>query len=153
MSEWPTVRKKYVVMAAVLGIVGIAGTGLVVWSPWSSPQTSARPCVKPDEVDVYFTSDNQMNQAVGQVRAEHPDATVTGQTQQQTFEEYKRMFADQPDVLKLARPDGLPAVVKVVPNPGVPAGPVGDALSKQFPPPAKIERLICSELQSAVPTH
>lgn len=144
-------RTKYVVMALVLGAVAVVGVaGLVVWAPAATSTQAAAPkqCVKPDEVDIYLHNDAELPQVQAQVLATHQDVeSVVTQTQQQTFEEFQRMFADQPDVLKTARAEALPAVVKVRPKPGASASALGDRLTQQFPPPAEIHRLICSELQ------
>ncbi|QUQ65023.1 permease-like cell division protein FtsX [Kutzneria sp. CA-103260] len=142
-------RTQYLVMALVLGVVAVAGVaGLAVWSPTLSQTAAPKQCGKADEVDIYLHNDAELPQVRAQVLATHQDvASVVTQTQQQTFEEFQRMFADQPDVLKTARPEALPAVVKVWPKAGASASALGDRLTQQFPPPAEIHRLICSELQ------
>ena len=142
-------RTKYLVMGAVLGVILVVGVGLLVLSPWQtvmSTEPSPPRCNKPDQVDIYLKTDDAMTQATAKVRAEHQDADVAGQTQQQSYEEFQRLFADQPELLKTTRPESLPAVVKVMPKPGVSASAVADRITKEFPPPAQVERLICSEL-------
>ncbi|MFC0543228.1 permease-like cell division protein FtsX [Kutzneria chonburiensis] len=145
-------RTKYTVMALVLGLVAVAGVGILLWSTTTAPTPAAapQPCLKPDEVDIYLHNDTDLPQVQAQVLATHQDVeSVTTQTKQQSYEDFRRMFADQPDVLKTARPDAMPALVKVRPKPGVSASALGDILTRQFPPPAEIHRLICSELQGS----
>jgi cell division protein FtsX len=147
VAELPPVRKKYTVMALVLGLVTVAGVGGLLWSTMTaSTPAAARQCLKPDEVDIYLHDDADLPQ----VRATHQDVeSVTTQTKQESYADFVRMFADQPDVLKTARPAAMPALVKVRPKAGMSASALGDALTQQFPPPAEIQRLICSELQGA----
>jgi len=137
-------------MALVLGVVAVVGvTGMVVWAPavTSTQAAAPRQCAQPDEVDIYLHDDADLSQVQAQVLATHQDVeSVVTQTRQQTFEEFQRMFADQPDVLKTARAEALPAVVKVRPKPGASASALGDRLTRQFPAPAEIHRLICGEL-------
>jgi hypothetical protein len=144
------VRTKYVVMALVLAVLAVAGVvGLVVLAPTSAPAAAPKQCGKPDEVDIYVHNDAELPQIKAKVLAANPDVvgSVVAQTQQQTFEEFQHMFADQPDLLRTTRPDALPAVVKVWPKAGASASGLGDRLTQQFPPPAEIHRLICHELQ------
>lgn len=152
MEELTTVRKKYTVTALVLGVVAVVGVGLLVWSTLSTQaqnQAAAQQhCVQPDEVDIYLHDDAELPRIQAQVLATHQDVeSVTTQTKQQSYADFVRMFADQPDVLKTARVDAMPALVKVRPKAGVSAGALGDTLTQQFPPPSEIHRLICSELQ------
>ena len=158
VPELPSVRTKYVLLAVVLGVVVLAGLGLLVFSPlsivFSSSATPARThqCGKPDWVEIDLHSDQDMAAAAVKVRADHLDADVVEQTQQQSYEEFKRLFADQPELLKIARPESLPAAVKIMPKPGVSAIALADRLTKEFPPPAEVRKYVCSELQSLVPT-
>jgi hypothetical protein len=137
------------VIALVVGVLAVVGvTGLLVLAPTSTPAAAPKQCGKPDEVDIYVHNDAELPQIKAKVLASNQDVgSVVAQTQQQTFEEFQRMFADQPDVLKTARPEALPAVVKVWPKAGASASALGDRLTQQFPPPAEIHRLICHELQ------
>jgi hypothetical protein len=47
-------------------------------------------------------------------------------TKQESYADFVRMFADQPDALKTARPDAVPALVKVRPNGGASASALAD---------------------------
>jgi cell division protein FtsX len=138
-----------VVVALVVGVVAMVGVvGLVLWAPNAKPAAAPKQCARPDEIDIYLRDDAELPQVRATVLATHQDVeSVVTQTRQQTFEEFQRLFADQPDVLKTARPESLPAVVKVRPRTGFPAGALGDRLAQQFPPPAEIHRLICDELR------
>ncbi|GAA3438422.1 hypothetical protein GCM10018954_080380 [Kutzneria kofuensis] len=138
-------------MAVALGVAAVVGIGLMVWSSvtTSTRATGTQRCLKPDEVDIYLHTDDELSQAQAKVRASHPDAESDTQTKQQSYEEFLQLFKDQPDVLRTARPEAMPAVVKVRPEPGASASALGDALAQEFPPPAEIHRLICSELQGS----
>jgi cell division protein FtsX len=152
VPELPFVRKNYVVMALVLGVVAVAGVGLLVWSSVTTQAraSATQQCGKPDEVDIYLHNDAELPKVQAQVLATHQDVeSVTTQTKQQSFEEFQHLFADQPDVLKTARAEAMPALVKVRPKAGVSASALGDTLTQQFPSPAEIHRLICNELQGA----
>jgi cell division protein FtsX len=116
----------------------------------ASTLAAAQQCLQPDEVDIYLHNDVDLPQVQAQVLATHQDVeSVTTQTKQQSYADFLRIFADQADVLKAARPEAMPALVKVRPKTGVSASALGDTLTRQFPPPAEIHRLICSELQGS----
>jgi cell division protein FtsX len=152
VEELASVRKKYVVMALVLGVVAVVGVGLLVWSSVTTQAQASgtRQCGKPDEVDIYLHDDAELPQVQAKVLATHQDVeSVTTQTKQQSFEELQRLFADQPDLLKTARAEAMPALVKVWPKAGLSASALGDKLTQQFPAPAEIHRLICNELQGS----
>ena len=136
------------VAALVLGLVAVSA---VVWSFMSvSTQAATQQCGKPDEVDIYLHDDADLPGVRDRVLAAHQDvASVVAQTKQQSYVEFTHLFADQPDLLKTSRPEAMPALVKVWPKAGVPASALADALTREFPAPAKIERLICHELQTS----
>ncbi|MEV6608419.1 permease-like cell division protein FtsX [Kutzneria sp. NPDC051319] len=108
--------------ALVLGVVAVVGVGLLVWSTLTTQvqnQAAAQQqCAQPDEVDIYLHDDAELPKIQAQVLATHQDVeSVTTQTKQQSYADFARMFADQPDVLKTARVDAMPALVKVRPKP------------------------------------
>ena len=153
MSEFPVVRKMYVVIILVLAGVALIGVGVVLGlgASTSSQAKPTRQCGKADWVSVYVNTDDEMSQVQAKIRAEGQVQSVTGLTKQQTYEQYQRMFADQPELLKLTRPDSLPAEVLVVPAPGVTAGDLADRLRKEFPEAKQVEKYDCNT-PSATPT-
>lgn len=127
----------------IAGIVALAIVGVVVWlvTGGSSGPAAAGPAtiiplpghqVCADQVRINVDTDARMTQIADAVRNDPQVRVVYTQTQQQAFEQYKQEFADQPDLLALARPGVLPALVLVVPVAGTDAHQFADTLRTEF---------------------
>jgi FtsX extracellular domain len=78
--------------------------------------------VTPDCVDtviVYFPSDEEMTAAAETLRKDREVGLVRTETQAEAYERFKEIFADDPELLELARPESLPASTDIRPVVGV----------------------------------
>ncbi|MPZ80865.1 MAG: hypothetical protein GEV28_10885 [Actinophytocola sp.] len=143
----PVARRRVVplaVVAAVLVAAGVvttvllsgrevAGTPLAVWATDSA---SPLPDVGPSDevmrkacrdhhrretliIDFGGTDpDAPMRLAAEELRGDPRVEAVETETRQETFERFKEIFADQPDLLDVVRPEALPASVTLLPVEG-----------------------------------
>jgi hypothetical protein len=58
--------------------------------------------------------DTPMLAAADRLRQDKQVVAIRTQTRPQAFEEFQRVFKDQPDLLKIARPEALPASIWLV---------------------------------------
>ncbi|GHE99742.1 hypothetical protein GCM10017786_36200 [Amycolatopsis deserti] len=126
----------------VLSIVLVAGAGIgigaLLWAGESSADRAAREahdrCVH--QVTVYFNSRNPdpaMSAAADQLRGDARFASVRGQTRQEGWAEFQRIFADQPDLLSKSRPEALPASVILMTRADTTAEQVAPEIRQRFP--------------------
>lgn len=90
---------------------------------------------------VFFKTDEQMREAGDQLQN---DARVTGlerETKAEAYMRYKQIFANQPELVNLARPDSLPASVQVTPATGVAKDQLMAELRQQLPAADRIDDL------------
>lgn len=87
-------------------------------------------------VIVYFDGDDPdaaMNQAADTLRDDDRVASVKTETRQQAYQRFTEVFADQPELVELARPEALPASVTLLPAADVHPGDLADAVTAEFP--------------------
>lgn len=87
------------------------------------------------QVRVYFGLDeaDENMHATGEVLRDDPRvADVEEETQAQAYERFKEIFADQPELLELARPDSLPASLGLVPADDVGVGELAEELRTEL---------------------
>lgn len=132
-------RARLIVLAAVVIVV----VGVVVWFVVRGNQSAGSPAavgpiampghqVCADHVQINVTTDAQMNRIATAVLTDPQVGKVYTETQQQAFQHYQQEFADQPDLLALARPGVLPASVVVVPVGGVDVHSLADRFRGEF---------------------
>jgi FtsX extracellular domain len=98
-----------------------------------------RHCLDPggrQTVITYFKGtdpDPVMREAARTLEGDDRIASVATETQQEAYERFKVLFANQPELVELARPQALPASVTLLPADGVYAGDLADALTNEFP--------------------
>jgi cell division protein FtsX len=126
MWESPVVRFRFVIIAVVLMI---AAVGVIVLLGQDNTEAQP-PC---GQIGVSFETDDAMQEAAGRLRAEQDIAEVITETKQQSFKEYQSIFANYPEMLKIARPEGMPAWVKVKPAAQVNRLTLMDTLRTTFP--------------------
>jgi len=86
-------------------------------------------------VVAYFSGDDPdpaMRQAAEALDEDDRIAWVKTETRQEAYERFKEIFADRPEILKLARPEALPASVTLLPADGVYPGDLADAIADEF---------------------
>lgn len=81
---------------------------------------------------LYFTDDASMQAAVEPLRDDPRVASVRGVTMAQAFEEAKELFADDPEMLELLRPDQLPPSVEVLARPGTDPQQLGEEYRRKL---------------------
>ncbi|OZM71130.1 hypothetical protein CFN78_21955 [Amycolatopsis antarctica] len=136
-----------VVVAAGAGI----GVGALLWAGGPETPVAERPPAYPSgyvrltpeeydrcvrEVSVHFDGDAPdpvMRAAADRLRDDPRFESARPRTRQESYEEFRRVFADQPEVVALARPESLPAtVILLVRRGGVGVRAQGD-LRAEFP--------------------
>lgn len=76
--------------------------------------------------------DAAMNKAADALRDDERVASVKTETQQQAYVRFKEIFKEQPELVKLARPEALPASVTLLPADDVYVGDLADAVTAEF---------------------
>lgn len=147
-------RRLPIVLIAVAAVLVIAAAvtiiiltndqdddGLPVAGPGTCADNRGRP-----QVLAYFDgpdADANMEAAAGSLRADKQVAAVGTETRQRAFERFKEIFKDQPELLKLARPEALPASVYVLPIRGIRPEDLANRMRTQFPTAGKITPDAC----------
>lgn len=108
-----------------------------------SPNASGLPVLSPEQYDLCVRQvvldfqtgdvDTAMREAVARLRADPRFESVRARTREEAFTEFKEIFADQPELLAVARPESLPASALVMVRQGNTAQQVEGALRKEFP--------------------
>jgi hypothetical protein len=86
-------------------------------------------------VIAYFDGDDPdlaMRQAVEALDEDDRIDRVTTETRQEAYERFTEIFADQPELLEMARPEALPASVTLLPADDVYPGDLADAITDEF---------------------
>lgn len=76
--------------------------------------------------------DSAMRQAAEALDEDDRIDWVRTETQQEAYERFKEIFAEQPDLVEMARPEALPASVTLLPAEGVYPGDLADAITGKF---------------------
>ena len=58
---------------------------------------------------------------------------MEAETQQEAYERFKQTFAQQPELVELARPEAMPASLTLLPAEGLYPGDLADALTDELP--------------------
>ena len=107
--------------------------------PEYGPAEIQKFCLDPggkQTVIVYFAGpdpDSVMRQAAEELDGDERIASVETETQQEAYERFKQVFAEQPELVELARPEALPASVTLLPADGLYPGDLVDALTDELP--------------------
>jgi hypothetical protein len=116
-------RKKAVWWAAGLAVLVLAGAAVVTFVLVDSPKPAAAgpdACSTsgPQQVIAYFEDDAGMRAAAGKLRDDDRIATLDTETKREAVERFKILFADQPELVKLVRPEAMPASLWLLPAEG-----------------------------------
>lgn len=145
----------WVVAAAFVVTVGVGvGVGALVWAgrvehvypPGYQALTPEQydKCVR--EMTIQFDGgdpDPAMRAAAAQLRDDERFEGVREETRQQAFKHFKELFKSQPDLVKLARPEALPAAVYVMVRQGDTAKDRKSAVEATFPDAEVVVRDWC----------
>lgn len=87
--------------------------------PTNAPVAGHAKCrVYSEQVIVYFDTDAEAAAFVSEFRPDPRVGALTTETKAQAYERFKEMFASQPEVVEMARPEALPASVWLAVAPG-----------------------------------
>ncbi|MBM7772549.1 hypothetical protein JOD54_002753 [Actinokineospora baliensis] len=81
---------------------------------WAAGQCSANS----ERINVFFLDDESMIKAEAAIRTDPGTLSTVTETKAQALEHFKYMFQNQPEIVRLARVEALPASVSVVVRPG-----------------------------------
>jgi hypothetical protein len=115
-------------ISAVVTAVLAAVVAIVLVSQPSEP--TAAPC---SEIEVGFPSDAEMTQGTEQLKANPHVVEPIGETRQQSYERFRKKFADAPEVLRVTNPDTYPAIVRVKPAAGMDREQLKTDLKQTYP--------------------
>lgn len=107
--------------------------------PELTPEAIQRSCLDPggkQTVIASFTGpdpDAVMRQAAKKLDGDERIASVEAETQQEAYERFKQIFAQQPELVELARPEAMPASLTLLPADGLYPGDLADALTDELP--------------------
>lgn len=160
--QTPRRRRLLIVLIAVgvFAIVGIVGTLLsTIGKPTAGPQPPAPIAplaghdICADRLVVHVDTDEQMIQIAGTVHNDHRARKVYTETKQEAFQRYQQIFKDQPNLLRLARPQSLSASVTIVPADGVELRVWADQLRAALPAAKSVQPIIRAEVLSTMITR
>lgn len=77
--------------------------------------------------------DSVMRRAAKTLAGDEQVTWVQTETRQQAYQRFRRIFAQQPDLLELVRPEALPASVTLLPADGVYPGDLAKAITGELP--------------------
>ncbi len=126
----------------VLSLVLAVGAGLGGGAlPWAGESPADRQAVEArdqceHQITVYFNGtdpDPVMSAAADRLRGDARFASVRTQTRLEAWAEFKRIFADDPDLLSKSRPEALPAAVVLMTRPDTTPEQVAPDLEQLFP--------------------
>jgi hypothetical protein len=84
-------------------------------------------------IRIYTNTDADMQRIAQTLGGDPRAAGVFTRTKEESYTEYQRVFADQPSLLNIARPEALPAEIDVLPAAHLDAARFADQLRAQFP--------------------
>ncbi|HYQ61882.1 permease-like cell division protein FtsX [Actinophytocola sp.] len=133
-------------LVAVLVVVGVGvgvGAGALIWAGQvKNVYPPGFHALSPAEYDrcvrgviISFGGpdpDSAMREAAAQLRDDERFDSVREETRQQAYKRFKETFADQPDLVDNARPEALPASVKLMVRKGSMAKDLKGALQDEF---------------------
>ncbi|MEU0509531.1 permease-like cell division protein FtsX [Amycolatopsis sp. NPDC006125] len=126
------------VLSLVLAVGAGLGGGALLWageSPADRQAAEARDQCE-HQITVYFNGtdpDPVMSAAADRLRGDARFASVRTQTRLEAWAEFKRIFADDPDLLSKSRPEALPAAVVLMTRPDTTPEQVAPDLVQLFP--------------------
>lgn len=96
----------------------------------------------PEQLVVRLDTDAEMEAVAARLRNDDRVDAVSTQTKMQAYERFKYVFANQPDLVKLARPEALPASVWAEVR-GPLRAELADQLRSEFPDAQEVKTDAC----------
>ena len=93
---------------------------------------------------IYFDTDEEMTATAERLRDEPGVASVTVATKAENFEHFKEMFADQPELVKLARVEAIPASIQLLPARRIDPDRLIDQVGDVLPAGADAQTIPCA---------
>lgn len=106
-----------------------------------------------DHLVVYVETDEQMIELADTVHNDQRARKVFTETKREAYERFLQIFKDQPELVRSARPEALPASVTIVPTDNVDLRGWADQL-RTLPAVEKVQPMITAEaLASLAPRY
>jgi cell division protein FtsX len=136
-------------LAWIIAAVAVVAAGVVIvvvlinqdGNPPAAPAPPAPPCS--DEITVYVHTDAEMQQIADTLRGDNRIGRLTTETKAEAFERFKETFKGQPELVKLARVEAIPATVKVLPAGGITSRDLADQLRTAYPSAQGVQNFPC----------
>lgn len=142
----PTPGRSYrpILLSILAGLVAVAAAVLIIvlvtnGDDTPGPITGLGSCDdyhgRPQLV-AYFngdSADTEMQAAATALRGRETVAALSTATRQQSFEHFKVIFKDQPELVRLTRPESLPASIWILLAPNVQTDDLASRLRTEFP--------------------
>lgn len=103
---------------ALLAAVAVVVVLLVVKHDDPPPAANGKYC-PPPRLAMYFKTDDEMRAAAGRLASDSRLKDMKTETKIEAYQHFQQIFANQPDVLKLATPEAMPPNVQVSVDRGV----------------------------------
>ncbi|MGH3759823.1 permease-like cell division protein FtsX [Actinophytocola sp.] len=142
-------RKVALWWAAAVTVLVLVGAAVVVFVLTGSPQPAAAgpdACSSgpgPQQVVVYFDEDAEMRTAAKKLRDDDRIVGLDTETKRETWERFKAIFADQPELVKLARPEAMPASLWLLPAEGTTPADLADQMRDELPKADSVKGVPC----------
>jgi len=143
---WGVVAALVAAVAAVTVVVvlnsgGAEGTA----DPRQQPVTG---CSPGRTAILYFDTDEQMAAAAEQIERDPDVAAVMPATKAENFEHFKEIFAEQEELVEMARVEAIPASVEVRPVAGVAVEALQKRLENEVPDVGTAQSMPCPPKQT-----
>jgi cell division protein FtsX len=105
----------------------------------------------PSQLVLFIDTDAQMEAAATRVRADKRVGAIATVDQAMAYEEFKKLFATQPELVELTTPESLPASIWIATARGVEKADLAEQLRRDFPQAQQIETDPCGVDRGLVP--
>ncbi|CRK55544.1 hypothetical protein [Alloactinosynnema sp. L-07] len=94
---------------------------------------------------IYLNTDAEMESVTTELRADKRVGAIKAETKAQGYERFKVIFKDQPELVKLARVEAIPASVIIGVAHGVDRARFAEELRTKFPTADEVRADACSQ--------
>jgi hypothetical protein len=142
-------RQKAIWWAAAAAALVLTGAAVVTFVLVDSPEPAAAgpdACSSgpgPKQVSAYFDDDAGMRAAARKLRDDGRISGLDTETKRDAWERFKVLFADQPELVKLARPEAMPASVWLLPAAGTTPKDRAERLRDELPAADSVTTVSC----------
>lgn len=95
-----------------------------------------------NEITIFVDTDAEMRQIAEKLGGDGRIATLNTETKQQAYERFKVIFKDRPDLVRLARPEAMPASVRVTAADRIRPSELARQLEGEFPYADKVSAFL-----------